>query len=418
MKRSRKYLLISCVAVLLIAMFASCNIPTSSISSSGKASDTEAQNLESDKELPLEMDTGGARGVGSRALASGMTVTARAFRKDTMVQVGIDKNIPWDATAGKYKGYVNIGTYSGNIIVHVWGTTSGQIGGQGTADTVTTTPLITITSSTTYSLRNYGPGGGLIAYDKGSYSSGWRYMEAAPVSWNGGASDPTAIWGKRGLSTGATATAIGNASSNTSTIKNFLANGNQISVVPTFVSATGSSSWATTSLITVVQTGGSVGTFRVASTSGSGSNKKPATFAFDNTSGSAWSSLKGSGYTTANGLSTTSSVNNTCVVNITTAAVTGDAAQIVPASTGTSFNGYNTWALPTSLELAQMYTNLKAQSVGGFTAGYYWSSSEVDAYNVAVQDFSTGTTVTTTGAASATNTKSLSTYSVRPVRYF
>ena len=417
MKRSRKYLLIFCAAVLIIAVFAGCNMPTLSVSSSGKTSDAETPSLESDKDIPLEMDMAGSRGIGSRALASGMTVTARVFRKDTMVQVGIDKNIPWDATAGKYKGYANAGTYSGNIIVHVWGTTSGQIGGQGTADTVTTTPLITITSSTTYSLRNYGPGGGLIAYDKGSYSSGWRYMEAAPVSWNGGSTDPTAIWGKRGLSTTATSTAIGNATSNTSTIKNFLANGNQISAVPTLNTATGSTSWSTTSLITVVQTGGSAATFRVATTSGSGSNKKPATFAFDNTSGSAWSSLKGSGYTTATGLSTTGGAA-ACSVDITATAVTGDAAQIVPASTGTAFNGYSTWALPTSLELAQMYTNLKAQSVGGFTAGYYWSSSEVDAYNVAVQDFSTGTTVTTTGAASATNTKSLSTYSVRPVRYF
>jgi hypothetical protein len=34
----------------------------------------------------------------------------------------------------------------------------------------------------TYSLRDIGPAGGYIFYDKGSYSDGWRYLEAAPVS--------------------------------------------------------------------------------------------------------------------------------------------------------------------------------------------------------------------------------------------
>lgn len=33
-----------------------------------------------------------------------------------------------------------------------------------------------------YNLRDAGPAGGLIFYDKGSYSDGWRYLEVAPVS--------------------------------------------------------------------------------------------------------------------------------------------------------------------------------------------------------------------------------------------
>lgn len=33
-----------------------------------------------------------------------------------------------------------------------------------------------------YKLGDTGPAGGLIFYDKGSYSNGWRYLEAAPVS--------------------------------------------------------------------------------------------------------------------------------------------------------------------------------------------------------------------------------------------
>lgn len=33
-----------------------------------------------------------------------------------------------------------------------------------------------------YALRDTGPAGGHIFYDKGSYSDGWRYLEAAPMS--------------------------------------------------------------------------------------------------------------------------------------------------------------------------------------------------------------------------------------------
>jgi len=33
-----------------------------------------------------------------------------------------------------------------------------------------------------YKIGDTGPGGGLVFYDKGKYSNGWRYMEVAPVS--------------------------------------------------------------------------------------------------------------------------------------------------------------------------------------------------------------------------------------------
>ena len=39
---------------------------------------------------------------------------------------------------------------------------------------------ITVEDNSTYNIRDIGPAGGYIFYDKGSFSDGWRYLEAAP----------------------------------------------------------------------------------------------------------------------------------------------------------------------------------------------------------------------------------------------
>ena len=53
------------------------------------------------------------------------------------------------------------------------------LSGCGEGNLVTLPPL---EENGTYALRDIGPAGGYISYDKGSYSDGWRYLEAAPVS--------------------------------------------------------------------------------------------------------------------------------------------------------------------------------------------------------------------------------------------
>ncbi|GAJ20252.1 unnamed protein product, partial [marine sediment metagenome] len=65
-----------------------------------------------------------------------------------------------------------------------------------------------------------GPAGGYIFYDKGYYSDGWRYLEAAPVSteWT------EKYWGSYGTLIGGTETGIGTGKSNTTIIVTWLNN--------------------------------------------------------------------------------------------------------------------------------------------------------------------------------------------------
>ena len=78
------------------------------------------------------------------------------------------------------------------------------------------TPLLT------YAVGDTGPAGGWIFYDKGSYSDGWRYLEAAPSDQS------TRIQWYNGniVVTGATGTAIGTGQANTTAIVTIQGAGN------------------------------------------------------------------------------------------------------------------------------------------------------------------------------------------------
>jgi hypothetical protein len=69
-------------------------------------------------------------------------------------------------------------------------------------------------TDTTYALCDTGPAGGYIFYDKGSYSDGWRYLEAAPSDQSTGIQWYNGYY----VVTGATGTAIGTGQANTTAI--------------------------------------------------------------------------------------------------------------------------------------------------------------------------------------------------------
>jgi len=426
-KKVRLIVFLALTASLLLG----CSLPIQELLDIGTQKESTGYDLDAEMSLPSDSFT--SKSLGIPRLVAGLNVTARAFLSSTREKVGVDRTLAWDSATSRYRGSINVGEETGQVIVHIFATDSnGQIAAQGSATInvqsyIDESLTVSVSSSATYALRQTGPGGGWITYDKGSYSNSWRYLETAPNTWNGGTSDPTTSWGKRGVSV-TTGSAYGDGASNTTSIANKMTEGDE---VDTITLAAGGSSYGdnkTSTNTAVLRIDGGMGVsgtpaqFRVATTRDSGATKNivatisPQIVA---TTGS-WDTLKGSIYSAVNGAATSvvSGFTGTgCTVNITIKAVTGTAAQIVPKTTGTSFNGYNDWSLPSSSDLAEMYTNLKAQAVGNFTNGYYWSSSQADLYNVAVQNFNGGATDTTLGASSALNTKSLTNYSVRPVRY-
>jgi len=83
-----------------------------------------------------------------------------------------------------------------------------------------TTPKSTSTSSSStttqdqeYKVLDIGPAGGYIFYDKGSYSNGWRYLEAAPAS-----KEYRSDWGLVNYNCTGTRTEVGTGRANTQSI--------------------------------------------------------------------------------------------------------------------------------------------------------------------------------------------------------
>ncbi len=78
-----------------------------------------------------------------------------------------------------------------------------------------------------YQPGDTGPAGGIVFYDKGHYSDGWRWLEAAPASteWTG------KVWAEPGTTIGATGTAIGTGATNTQAIVDALQTGDYAAIL-------------------------------------------------------------------------------------------------------------------------------------------------------------------------------------------
>ena len=144
-------------------------------------------------------NTGGSAPTDSAVYSIGATITA-------LGNTGNLVKIPTAGTAEAFK-------FGG------WNT---QADGNGTTYAAGT-GTFTLTGETTlyakwvpFSLRDAGPAGGLICYDKGSFATDaqgnkWRYLEAAPSDQSTG----IAWWNGCYTTTGATGTAVGTGTTNT-----------------------------------------------------------------------------------------------------------------------------------------------------------------------------------------------------------
>jgi len=137
--------------------------------------------------------------------------------------------VNWEAPRLKYwqKVQIDVPVYLGNDteigLYAYWQSKASSSDGTGPAfprDNIVDIGL-NISKKTfkeTYALRDIGPAGGYIFYDKGSYSNGWRYLEAAPESteWT------DKHWGIYGTLIGGTETGIGTGQNNTTIIVTWL----------------------------------------------------------------------------------------------------------------------------------------------------------------------------------------------------
>ena len=97
--------------------------------------------------------------------------------------------------------------------VRASGTVSGTPAARNPSPTATPTPNPAAPASKIYKIGDLGPAGGIVFYDKGIFSNGWRYLEAAPLE-----TEFTAQWGAYNQDVAGTSTVIGSGKRNTQLI--------------------------------------------------------------------------------------------------------------------------------------------------------------------------------------------------------
>jgi hypothetical protein len=129
----------------------------------------------------------------------------------------------WTKNVGSFEGSTSgsFVTWRAPFTTDIYTVVSCEVSdGEGGEDSESINIVVTESEepSGIYALRDIGPAGGYIFYDKGSYSNGWRYLEAAPASTEWTHKE----WGGWGTLIGGTETGIGIGQSNTTKIVTWL----------------------------------------------------------------------------------------------------------------------------------------------------------------------------------------------------
>lgn len=327
------------ILILTLTIVSSCdtNLATDADSST---SNVEERSIEVEMGIPesvmKNLKSGGAKG-----LTLGLTVTAKAFDATTRALVATASLTTFtvtDGSTGKYSGTITIPpSQTGDIYLHVYAVypaeheNAGQIAAQGTPSTAIAhnfTLKQSISSSTSYPIGSFGPGGGYIYgynnYDAdtaqtGSYSNGWRYLEAAP-------SDISESWSVYSLDTGYTTDASGNVYSGDTLIA-------------------------------------SIYDWYWGPNDASAGTNTPVSYGEPNTAS----------LTTLDATSSSTPQIQKLIPRPFSASAIGR-RKVSTTVSNLVKNGYDNWFTPSKDELETMYTNIKTS--GNFANARYWTSSE------------------------------------------
>ena len=151
-------------------------------------------------------------------VSSALTITYNG-NGNTAGTVPVDPSSPYEegvtvTVFGNTGGLTRINDGGTSYYFTGWNTKADGSGidqAEGSTFTIGTSNVTLYAQWTPYVLLDTGPAGGYIFYDKGYYSYGWRYLEAAPSDQGTGAP-----WGCYGVSIpGADGTAVGTGEQNT-----------------------------------------------------------------------------------------------------------------------------------------------------------------------------------------------------------